>query len=208
MTSTLSSRGESPQPHPSLPPSPTASEVDLGQPLSVRWEAHEEDEDDGEDEDEDIEDNKAAGRLEDGDQSSQQTRKEKMKLTVETNYAEGGTDEALREVGNATPTGIKPGPETYPPVSERESETRRIEEVRISFICVQRPCSSSYCTDPPALGGRGAPTAEVCTRHCVATDPLRLRVDCHRCRATLPLVTATFARARGRRWYTPSAANI
>ncbi|KAI0051222.1 hypothetical protein FA95DRAFT_1554806 [Auriscalpium vulgare] len=102
MASVLSPGRASPTPLPSLPPSPTEEE-DLGRPAA--WV--------------DEDDNHSP------DLTPTSNAKGKARATgsaLESSYAEGGTDEALRRIDEGGDT------ETYPPMSGDEAETRRIEE--------------------------------------------------------------------------------
>ncbi|KAI0318265.1 hypothetical protein OF83DRAFT_1171241 [Amylostereum chailletii] len=103
MSALLSPGRSSPQPLPSLPPSPTGTEEDLGRPIG--WTNHDDDAPNG--------------------QPIDQRRKGKERATdgsIQPSYAEGGTDDALTHMGENRDT------DAYPPRSGDEAETRRIEE--------------------------------------------------------------------------------
>ena len=119
-------RSASPHPLPSLPPSP--SEADLGR--RGAWDEHDDDDDDEYDEFETEPRTPTAHSAQGRAPNAHNVTKGKGKGSagpLEATYADGGTDEALREIDGAQ--------EHYPPTTDGDAETRRIEEVR----CARRP---------------------------------------------------------------------
>ncbi|ETW80396.1 hypothetical protein HETIRDRAFT_150441 [Heterobasidion irregulare TC 32-1] len=115
-------RSASPHPLPSLPPSP--SEADLGRRSA--WDEHEIDDGDGDGDGDDHNDDEY-DELENEPRTptahSARGTKGKGRGSagpLAATYAEGGTDEALREIDGAQGH--------YPPTTDGDAETRRIEE--------------------------------------------------------------------------------
>lgn len=106
MTSLSPTGRSSPQPLSSLPPSPT--EEDLGKRRV--WDSEDGHED--------------PGRLDNVGKG-----KETAGTLSGGNYADGGTDEDLKKLGQEGDGHVLPE-ESYPPMTDEEAETKRVEEVR------------------------------------------------------------------------------